>query len=248
MRLQFALVRRQPDDLLSLCTIPFTAVILISVVLDAARPDLVTNALLAPALIGLWSFAVNVAGDMIQIERAHGRLETSLAVPARLHPVLFGRICAVMALGLLPLVETWLLGVLVFGVEPTVHHPWIFAVAMLVSLFAMAGTSMVFVASFLLSRNAGVYQNFLSFPIYILSGVMVPITFLPAWLHPWSKLIFLSWSADLLRDCLLPQALSDAPVRLLAIAGLGAAALAGGSWLLRAVVRRAQELGSVTYA
>ncbi|GLZ31123.1 hypothetical protein Lesp02_33110 [Lentzea sp. NBRC 105346] len=110
VRIQFWLIRRQPDDLLTLCTIPFTAVIMLSVVIHAIRPDLVTNALLAPALIGLWGFSIGLAGEVIESERWVGTLNPSLAAPTEMHSVYFGRIMAVMGLGVIPLGETWLLG------------------------------------------------------------------------------------------------------------------------------------------
>lgn len=248
VRIQFWLIRRQPDSLLTLCTMPFTAVILLSVVIHATRPDLVANALLAPALIGLWGFSTGLASEVMQAESWNGTLEPAMATPSDLHPMFFGRICAVMGLGVLPLAETWLLGKVFFGVAPVVHHPWLFAATMAFSIFAMAGTSMLLAAALLLTRNGGIYQNFLSFPIYILSGVMVPVTFLPAFLQPLSHLVFLSWSANLMRDCLAPGAVSGAGWRLLAIAVLGVAGLVGGRLLLRAVLRRVHELGSVTYA
>jgi ABC-2 type transport system permease protein len=248
VRTQYALVRRQPDDLLTLCTIPFTAVIMLSVVIHAVRPDLVANALLAPALIGLWAFAINVAGDAMEGERWIGTIELGMAAPGSVHSVYFGRVMAVMGLGVLPLGETWLLGWLFFDVAPPVHHPWLFAGTMLASIFAMGGTGMAYAAAMLLSRNSGVYGNFLSFPIYILSGVMVPVSYLPDFLEPLSRLVFLSWSADLMRDSLTTAPVAHAGWRLLAIVALGVAGLLGGRYLLGAVLRRARELGTVTYA
>ena len=243
LKLQFWLIRRQPDDLLSLCTLPFTAVVLLSVVVHAARPDLVTNALLAPALIGLWTFAIAVAGDLIQVENWLGTLELTQAGPTPPHPVLLGRISAVMLLGVLPLGETWLLGWLLFDRAPAVHHPGVFAAAMVLSLFAMAGTALVFCAGMLLSRNGGVYQNFLSFPIYLLSGVMVPVSYLPDFLEPLSWLVFLSWSAELMRDALTAAPIEHAGPRLLAIGGLGVAGLLAGWFLLSLVLRLRRERG-----
>jgi ABC-2 type transport system permease protein len=248
VRTQFWLMGRQPDDLLTLCTIPFTVVMLLSIVMHAARPDLVANAFLAPTLIGLWGFSTGLAAEVLLGERWNETLKLGMAAPGALHPVYLGRITAVMALGVVPLGETWLLGKLLFGVTPAVHHPWVFWAAMAASVFAMTGTSLLLATSMLMSKNSNHYLNFLSFPIYVLSGVMVPVHHLPEFLQPLSHFIFLSWSADLMRDSMAVAPVADIVWRLLAIVGLGVAALVGGRFVLAVGLRRARELGAVTYA
>lgn len=248
LRMQAWLIRRRPDSLLTLCTIPFTAVILLSVVLQAHRPDLVTNALLAPALVGLWAFSITITTDMIEGERWASTMEPAMATRAVLHSVFLGRVTIVIGLGFIPLVETWLLSRLLFGVTVIIHHPVVFVAAMVTSLLATAGTSLLLAAAMLLSRNGSVYGNFLTFPIYILSGVMVPVSYLPGFIQPLSRLIFLSWSAGLLRDSLRQGAVPDVGWRLSAIAMLGAAGLVGGRLLFAAVLRRARDIGTLTYA
>ncbi|WP_246076685.1 ABC transporter permease [Amycolatopsis cihanbeyliensis] len=248
MRIQFRLVRRQPDALLTLCALPFTAVILLSIVIDAKRPDLVLNAVLAPALIGLWVFSISFVTDLIDDERRLGTWEQAMAAPAALHSVLAGKVSTAIVLGVLPLGETWLLAKAFFGVTITLQHPWVFLLTWLVSLGAMAGTSLVLVAALLLSRNGSVYGNFLTFPIYLLSGVMVPVSYLPEFVRPISSVVFLSWSADLMRDAFGNATPANVIWRLAAIVGLGTAAAVGGRFLLGAVLRRGKETGTMTYA
>ncbi|WP_367135435.1 ABC transporter permease [Saccharothrix sp. HUAS TT1] len=248
VRTQFWLVRREPDALLTLCTIPFTVVMVLSIVVHAARPDLIATAFLAPALMGLWGFSVGLASEVVVGERWNRTLDLGMASPSSLQPVYLGRISAVMVLGVVPLGETWLLGRLLFGVTPEVHHPWVFWAAMAVSVFAMTGTSLLLAAGLLLSNNGHVYVNFLSYPIYLLSGVLVPVHHLPEFLRPLSHAVFLSWSADLMRDAMAPAPVAGPGWRLLVIGGLAVAALVGGRVLLALTLRRARELGTVTYA
>lgn len=247
VRMQWWLVRRQPDDLLTLCTIPFTVLMLMSIVVHSGRADLLPNAFLAPVLIGLWGFAIGLAAEVLVTERWTRSLELGLAAPVSTHPVYLGRVAAVLLLGVAPLAETWVLGWLVFGVTPTVHHPWVFWAAMGASLFAMAGTGLL-LAAFMLVNDNGHYQNFLSFPIYVLSGVMVPVQYLPEPLQPLSHAVFLSWSADLMRDALAPAPVAAVWWRLLAIVALGAVALVGGRLSLESTLRRVRRAGSVAYA
>ncbi|MEU7526638.1 ABC transporter permease [Saccharothrix sp. NPDC042600] len=246
-RMQWWLVRRQPDDLLTLCTIPFTVLMLMSIVVHSGRADLLPNAFLAPVLIGLWGFATGLAAEVLVAERWTRSLELGMAAPVDVHPVYLGRVAAVLVLGVVPLVETWLLGWAVFGVTPTVHHPAVFWTAVGASLFAMAGTGLL-LAAFMLVNDNGHYQNFLSFPVYVLSGVMVPVEYLPEFLRPLSHAVFLSWSADLMRDALAPAPVAAVGWRLLVVVALGAVALVGGRLTLEATLRRARAEGPVAYA
>ncbi|GAA0254072.1 hypothetical protein GCM10010492_63500 [Saccharothrix mutabilis subsp. mutabilis] len=246
-RMQWWLVRRQPDDLLTLCTIPFTVLVLMSIVVHSGRADLLPNAFLAPVLIGLWGFATGLAAEVLVTERWTRSLELGMAAPVDSHPVYLGRVAAVLVLGVVPLAETWLLGWAVFGVTPTVHHPGVFWAAVGASLFAMAGTGSL-LAAFMLVNDNGHYQNFLSFPVYVLSGVMVPVEHLPEFLRPLSHAVFLSWSADLMRDALAPAPVAAVGWRLLVVVALGAVALVGGRLALEATLRRARAEGSVAYA
>jgi ABC-2 type transport system permease protein len=92
-----------------------------------------------------------------------------------------------------------------------------------------------------------VFQNSLSYPFYILGGVAVPVAFMPGFLHPVSRILFLSWSADLLRAS-IRGAVPGWPGRLAIIAGLGALALAAGVRLTRVVVDRARRNATVGHA
>ena len=81
-------------------------------------------------------------------------------------------------------------------------HPGALALTLLVAAFATAGTSVAFAAVFVLTRNAYTFTNSLSYPLYLLGGVFVPVAFLPNVIQPVASLVFMSWSADLLRASL----------------------------------------------
>jgi ABC-2 type transport system permease protein len=76
----------------------------------------------------------------------------------------------------------------------------------------------------------------------------VPIALLPDWLESISRLVFLSWSSDLLRDALSPAPIADLAPRLLAILILGTAAYLLGVALVRRTVNRLRHTGSLSYA
>lgn len=248
VRMQLWLLRRQPDDFLVLWTVPFTALIYLSIVEHSHRPDLLPTALLAPVLIGLWMFSVNLASSIVESDRWLGILEPAAASPARLQAVVLGRIGTITGCGLLPLIETYVLARVVFGITVHVGHPGLFVLGMLVTGLTTTATSAALAAVFVLSRNSTIYTNFLTYPVYILSGLLVPVSYLPSLIQPLSRLTFLYWSADLLRDTLAVEPVRDPMGRVLIVAAFGAGTLVVGMLLLGAVLRRARETGTLSYA
>lgn len=247
-RMQLWRARHSPDDLQILFTTPFFAIVLLGMTKAAGREDLLGYALLAPVLMGLWSFSIGLAGQLLIEEKAGGTLELAVSSPTSPLLVVLGRIASVTMLGLLPMIETYLIARFLFGVDVQVPHPGAFAVAALATTFAMAGTSTLISAWFVLARGGGMFANFLTYPVYILSGVMVPVSFLPDWIEPISRLVFLTWGAELLRDSLQASPVTDLLLRLAVVVGLGALGLAAGQVLTRLALRRARDLGTVSSA
>jgi ABC-2 type transport system permease protein len=247
-RLQVAFARRVPAQLMVLVTTPLVASIFLSLTVHAGRRDLVVNAVVAPALIGLWFVSLDLAGGMIDGERWGGTLEQLVAAPAPLALVVFGRTLAIVAVGTLTFAESWLVAWLLFGVPVRLVHPVAFLLAAAATAFAMAGTATLLSAAFVLSRSAAMLQNSMSYPFYILGGVMVPVALLPGWLHPLSWVVFLSWSGELLRASFAPPPVAWLAGRLAAILLLGGLALGAGLLLVNRVVDRVRQQGTGRYA
>lgn len=247
-RLELQIVRAAPDALIPLVTAPLFALIFLSIVRQSGRPDLQPDALMAPVLMTLWWVALQQAGNMITGDRWQALLEPLLAAPASFASVLLGRISALMCLGLVSFFEVWAVGRLVYGVSIPFEHPGALGLTLVVVAFATAGTSVAFAAVFVLTRNAYTFTNSLSYPLYLLGGVLVPVAILPGWLHPVSAGIFMSWGADLLRATLKPPPIDDLWLRLGTVVLLGAISLAAGRVLLFHVLRRMRAKGELSAA
>jgi ABC-2 type transport system permease protein len=245
--LQVAQFRAAVGRLSVIVAVPFYVLIFLSITRNAGRSDLDLQATLAPFLASMWTLALVLAGDVVAGDKREGTLEPLLASPGSVFRVILGRVTAVGFLGLFCAVETLVVAVLLFGVRPTVAHPGWFALGVLVTCLAMAGTSNIMAGLFVLGRAAVNFQNALNYPFYVLGGVFVPVAFLPGWLRPVSDGVFLSWSSDLLRDSLSAGALVDPGLRVAVIVGLGAAGVAVG-WALQAVVLvRIRRTGAIVW-
>ncbi len=245
-RFQLSSSRRSPGDIETLATVPLLTAIFLAIMLNSGRDDLVGHAVIGPVLMALSVMALNVAGEIIQSDRYAGTLELVIAAPANMAAVLWGRVFAVAALGMVSFVEAWLVAWLGFGIVIEVPHAGVFTATVAASVFAMAGTATIAASLFVLTRRGFAYRVAVSFPLYILGGVIVPVTFLPEWLQPLCRLVYLSWSADLLRASLRPEPVTGVVPGLLAILALAVASVLIGQRLLIWVVDRVRSDGTLT--
>jgi ABC-2 type transport system permease protein len=246
--LELRMIRANPDAFIPLITTPLFALIFLAIVRQSGRPDLQADALMAPVLMTLWWIALQQAGNMITGDRWQAVLEPVIAAPASLASVVLGRVSVLMCLGLLSFFEVWVTGELVFDVSIPFEHPLALVLTLLCTAFATAGTAIAFAAVFVLTRNAYTFTNSLSFPLYVLGGVFVPVAILPGWIQPVSSAIFMSWSADLLRASLRPPAIDDFWQRLGTVVLLGAISFLIGRAVLFYVLRRMRVKGELATA
>lgn len=247
VRLQLAAFRHSPGDLLTLLSVPLFTLMFLTIMRHGGRDDLAAYAVLAPGVIAVWQMALFVSGELVDKDRSLGTLEALLATPGPLGLVIFGRIVTSTLISLLAIGESALVARVLFGVGVDVPHPGLFAATLAVTALAMAGTATAMSAVFVLARTARTFQSSLSYPFLILGGALVPVDLLPSWLQPLCRLVFLSWSSDLLRECLSRQPVTDAVSGLAVIFLLGMVGLVGGLVFLHRVSRRIRATGSVSY-
>lgn len=200
-RLQLALTRRTPAQMLVVVTAPLFSAIFLSLAIYRHSPHIV-DVVIGPGLIGLWVISLDVAASMLTNDRWGGQLELFLGTSASMSLVVLGRVLAVSAVGMITFLESWLVARVFFGVTVPMEHPALVVLALLVTAVGSAFTATLLASGFMLSRNLHVFQNSLSYPIYILGGIVVPIVALPGWVHPFSTVVYLYWSADLLRGAM----------------------------------------------
>jgi ABC-2 type transport system permease protein len=94
-------------------------------------------------------------------------------------------------------VATWVYHVLIVG-------PVILAAALIV-LTAIDAQAIGILISAAARREGQAVQflPFIIFPVFLLSGIFVPVASLPAWLQPFSFVLAPTWAIEGLRDVLL---------------------------------------------
>jgi len=221
-------------------------VIFMMIFRHSGRPDLTGYAAIAPVFIALWWLALFNSGWTITIERWNGTLEMLVAAPSSFGAVIFGRIATTTAIGTVSFFEAWLVARLIFGATVTIHHWGAFLLTVVATLAAMAGTAVGMAALFVLARNAVTFSNSASYPFYVLGGILVPVSLLPHWVRPLSDVVFLSWSADLLRATLRAAPIHHFWPHLGMVALLGACGYAVGLAALRVILVRVRGSGELS--
>ena len=237
--------RRDIEDLLPLLTMPLFTLIFMAILDFLGRKDLSSFAIVAPLLLTIGQMGIFVAREMIVRERAGQTLEMLVASPAPFAVIIISRIGALPVLGLVGFLESWLLATLLFGANITIHHPLLLIIALVLTIAAATTTALIASAVICFSRSTRTLQNSIAFPLFLISGVLVPVTFLPDWLEPLSRIIFLYWSANLLRDSMQSGAPADVALNLTALAGLAVLAGVLGTLLINRMLTHLKQEGTL---
>jgi ABC-2 type transport system permease protein len=220
-RAQVQMTRRDVEDLFPILTIPLTAFLSLAILENSGRGDLAGYALTAALLMSVGQMSFFVGSEILANEREGQTLELIVASPTDYYIPLLTRIGILTCVGIIGFFESWILARVLFDAHITIHHPWILVATLILTIFAGTVTSLITSIVFCFGKTTRTYQNAIAGPLYLLGGVLVPVTYLPDFLQPVSRIIFFYWSADLLRESLQPVAPENVALRLAAIFGLG---------------------------
>lgn len=193
----------------------FYAVIFFYIYRRPAGGGALEDVVLGAGLTTLWSTVVFSSAGDIERERWYGTLEALVVVPGGLRLAMAGKALGNTLVGLFSMGLTWVYVRVLFGCSLGVADPGLLALGLAATVISLLGFSLALASVFTLSRNARGLMNALEYPVYILSGLVFPLSVLPAWLRPVSYLLPPTWAKLGLRAA----ALGD---------GSGAAAWLGG--------------------
>jgi ABC-2 type transport system permease protein len=172
------------------------------------KPGTLFYASLGAAVFGIWSSTLFGSGGAIQWQRWQGTLELLVAAPGSFFLVLLALTLATSTLGVYSLTATLFWGRVVFGIPFHVVHPLAFAAAIPATIIGLGLLGLVFAATFVLYRHANALSNMLEQPVLLVTGMLVPLSLLPGWVHPIAWALSPTWG----------------------VRGIRAAALGGSPW------------------
>lgn len=74
-------------------------------------------------------------------------------------------------------------------------HPLLFLIAVPVCVMSLGMMGLLLAATFVLLRNANALANPLDAPVWMLSGMLVPVTVLPEWTRPVTWALPTTWGS-----------------------------------------------------
>jgi ABC-2 type transport system permease protein len=167
------------------------------------RPDSVLYTAVGAGMMSMWSTTLIGSGQALTMLRTAGMLELLVIAPVPFGFVLAPITLATATVGLYSLGATLVWGRLLFGLEIRPEHPWLVAAAVPVAVFGLGMLGMVVAAVFVRFRYANALTNLLDYPVWLVSGMLVPVDLLPGWTRPVSWLLPSTWGTQAIRTSML---------------------------------------------
>ena len=168
-----------------------------------AREGSLLYVALGTGLMGMWSSTLFGSGGVIQWQRWQGTLELLVGAPPRFIVSMVPLTLSTATVGLYSVAATLLWGRLLFGVPLDLEHPLLFAVALAATTVALGLLGLVMASTFVLYRHASAFSNLLEYPVWLVSGLLVPIALLPGWAEPISWVLAPTWGVRAVREAAL---------------------------------------------
>ena len=175
----------------------FTAVMLM--MYPEKSDTIVLQAILGGGVLGMWGNTLFASSFTLSYDRTNGTLENLLMSPTELYDVMIGRSLWNTAIGLLNMLLVYIFAELVFLTPVTFADPLAFTVILLITLLSLGSVGMIFAVAFVFSRRSYLLTGIFEYPIYILSGAVVPISMLPGWTNCISYALAPAWGVEALR-------------------------------------------------
>ena len=199
---------------------------------------------LGAGIMGIWSTVVFGCGGVISWQRHQGMLEPLVMAPSPFVLVLLGVTLGTATVGLYSMGATLLWGWLVFGAHLHFAAPLLFVAAVVVTVVSLGLLGLVLGSSFVLYRNSNAISNMLEYPVWLITGLLVPLSLLPGWTHPLAYLLAPTWGVQALRAAAIG---GDSAKPLMWCAVVSVAYLLLGVWLVRVVERRARQHATLNF-
>lgn len=154
---------------------------------------------LGTTMLAVWSTTTNTCGGAIRRLRQLGTLELVVAAPMPLGVVLASSGIAAAAMGLYTFACATVFGRLAFGIPVTVDRPAVFAAALVLAIVSVGALGVLLASTMFVFRHANLIANSLEFPVWLVTGLLFPLSVLPGWVHPISYALAPTWGVQALR-------------------------------------------------
>jgi ABC-type multidrug transport system permease subunit len=204
MRLHVKQFSRNAFDLSGVVLWPVLYASIAYYLLDAKHdPRLLLSASLGAAVMLMWSLVVIGSSGALEQQRWQGTLELVVAAPVSLTTVIAPITIASGAFGAYSLVATLAWGRIFFHVPIAIHQPLALAVAIPLCVLSIGMLGLIMAATFVLYRASFALGIATQYPMWIATGLLIPLSILPAWVKPISWFLAPTWGFRAIQEATL---------------------------------------------
>src|SRR6187200_3386117 len=106
-------------------------------------------------------------------------------------------------MGIYSVAATLAWGRIFFGVPLDFAHPLQLAVALPATVLSLGMLGLLLASTFVLYRNANAFSNLLEYPVWLITGLLVPLSLLPGWVGPLAWVLAPYWGMTAIREAAL---------------------------------------------
>ncbi|MFE9692852.1 ABC transporter permease [Micromonospora sp. NPDC005806] len=237
---------RSPFEIATALIVPVVqATLAVYLFRAGGEPGRLLEAAVGAGLMGVWSSVLFGSGGAIQNQRWQGTLEMIMLAPRPPALMILPITLATAVTGTYAMLATLLWGRLLYGVPLDFAHPLLFLVAVPGCVLGLGMFGLLLAATFVLMRNANALTNTLEYPIWLVSGMLVPLTVLPGWTGPIAAVLPTTWGARAVHE-----AASGGPVwpSLGICLAISLGCLVAGALMMTYVERRARAAATLALA
>ena len=154
--------------------------------------------------MGMWSSTLFGSGGAIQWQRWQGTLEILVAAPPPFVLTMLPLTLATASIGLYSVVGDALLGASSCSASRSsssirscsrsrCRRP----------RSALGLLGLVMASTFVLYRHANAFSNLLEYPVWLVTGLLIPVSLLPGWVEPISWVLAPTWGVQAVREAAL---------------------------------------------
>lgn len=159
----------------------------------------VLQAVLGGGVLGMWANSLFSSSSSVSFDRINGTFEPMLGSGTRIIYILVGRSLWSTLIGLLNAFAVFAIAEVMFGAGMNIHNPILFFLALLMTMLSLSSVGLLISTLFVLTRKGGTISSVLEYPIYVMSGALVPISMLPVWMQPVSLTLAPTWGVDAIK-------------------------------------------------
>lgn len=243
-RAQWAETRAVPMTLV--VGVIFPAMLLIVALGGQVAPSATEGSRLASGVLltSFWGNTVWSGAGILRRERSQGTLARALTGVRDPRLIVLGKSFAASVASALCVLAT-VTGTLMALSQPVaLEQPGWMVLGLVLVIASGTALGVMIGGIFVLTRHGSQVSSALTYPVFLLGGLLIPPDLLPAWVRPVSSLLSLRWLQEFLSAGAEGSANLTAPAAALVLTVVYAL---GGARIFRRMVDRAREEGTIDF-